>query len=155
MIRALIRSLIMFLLRAPARRFLALLGAYGAVLGLSLFFAYQLRFDFFVPDNIERNMLLVCAIAVAVELVCLFLFHQFDGLLTYFSTPDLRRLLFACSVATLIITSLFFTIGVIVAPPRGVILINLILSIASIGTLRLSFRARAPFRLRPGGSDDR
>ena len=73
------------------------MGTYGAVLGLSLFFAYQLRFDFAVPDNIEQNMLSVCAITVAVQLVCLFLFHQFDGLLTYLSTPDLRRLLSACS----------------------------------------------------------
>ena len=55
MIRALIRSLVMFLLRTPALRFLALIGVYGAVLGLSLFFAYQLRFDFFVPDNIEAE----------------------------------------------------------------------------------------------------
>src|SRR5205823_11183007 len=92
-------------------RILALMGAYGAVLGLSLFFAYQLRFDFSVPDNIEQNMLSVCAITVAVQLVCLFLFHQFDGLLTYFSTPDLRRLLSACCLATLIIAALRFTTG--------------------------------------------
>ena len=151
MIRALIRSLVMFLLRTPALRFLALIGAYGAVLGLSLFFAYQLRFDFFVPDNIERNMLSVCAITVAVQLVCLFLFHQFDGLLTYFSTPDLRRLLCACSLATLVIAALRFTSGVIIAPPRGVILIDLVLSIAFMGALRLSFRALRHFVFDPAG----
>ena len=97
MIRALTRSVIQFVLRMPGLRLLALMGTYGSVLGLSLFFAYQLRFDFVVPDNIAQNMLSVCAITVAVQLVCLFLFHQFDGLLTYFSTPDLRRLLSACS----------------------------------------------------------
>ncbi len=155
MIRALIRSLVMFLLRTPALRFLALMGAYGAVLGLSLFFAYQLRFDFFVPDNIERNMLSVCAITVAVQLVCLFLFHQFDGLLTYFSTPDLRRLLSACSLATLVIAAQRFTMGVIIAPPRGVILINFILSIASHQRVTTFVSRLAPFRLRPGGCDDR
>ena len=62
-------------------------------------------------------------------------------MLTYFSTPDLRRLLSACILATLLITGLRLTIGVIVAPPRGVILIDFILSIAAIGALRLSFRA--------------
>ena len=151
MIRALIRSLVMFLLRTPALRFLALMGAYGAVLGLSLFFAYQLRFDFNVPDNIEEDMFSVCAITVAVQLVCLFLFHQFDGLLTYFSTPDLRRLLSACSLATLVIAAQRFTIGVIIAPPRGVILIDFVLSIAVIGALRLSFRALRHFVFDPAG----
>jgi FlaA1/EpsC-like NDP-sugar epimerase len=116
MIRALIRSLLMFLVRTPALRFLALMGAYAAVLWISIFFAYQLRFDFFVPDNIEQNMLSVCAITVAVQLVCLFLFHQFDGLLTYFSTPDLRRLLSACSLATLVIAADRFTMGLSLRP---------------------------------------
>src|SRR5438552_17667259 len=141
MIRALTGSGVVFLLRTPGLRILALMGAYGGVLGLSLFFAYQLRFDFSVPDNIEQSMLSVCAITVAVLLVCLFLFHQFDGLLTCFSTPDLRRLLSACSLATLLIAALRFTTGIIIAPPRGVILIDFILSIGAIGALRLSFRA--------------
>ena len=152
MIRALIRSLVVFLLRTPALRFLALMGVYGAVLGLSLFFAYQLRFDFVVPDNIERNMLFACAISVAVQLLCLFLFHQFDRLLSYFSTPDLRRLLFACSLATLVIAALRFTTGISIAPPRGVILINFILSIALVGALRLSFRALHHFVFDPAGA---
>jgi FlaA1/EpsC-like NDP-sugar epimerase len=151
MMRAISRSVLAFVLRMPALRLLALICVYGAVLGLGIFVAYQLRFDFSVPDNIAQNMLSVCAITVAVQLVCLFLFHQFDGLLTYFSTPDLRRLLSACCLATLIITTLRFTIGVIVAPPRGVILINFILSIASIGALRLSFRALRHFVYHPAG----
>ena len=96
-------------------------------------------------------MFSVCALTVAVQLVCLFLFHQFDGLLTYFSTPDLRRLLSACSLATLVIAAQRFTIGIIIAPPRGVILIDFILSIAVIGALRLSFRALRHFVYDPAG----
>ena len=140
MIRALTRSVVVFLLRTPALRFLALMCTYGLVLGLSIFFAYQLRFDFYVPDSFKEGSLAVCALTVAVQLVCLFLFHQFDGLLTYFSMPDLRRLVSACSVSTLIIATLRFTVGVIAAPPRGVILIDFILSIAVIAALRISFR---------------
>ncbi|MDQ3444673.1 MAG: polysaccharide biosynthesis protein, partial [Pseudomonadota bacterium] len=140
MMRTSIRSLLAFVMRMRALRLLALMCVYGVVLGLGIFFAYQLRFDFNLPDNIEENMLSVCALTVALQLVCLFLFRQFDGLLTYFSTPDLRRLLSACSLATLLIAALRFTIGVIVAPPRGVILIDFILSIVAIGALRLSFR---------------
>jgi len=143
--RALIRSLLGFVVRIRTLRFVALMCLYGAVLGLGIFFAYQLRFDFNVPDNIMANMFSVCALTVGVQLVCLFLFHQFDGLLTYFSTPDLRRLLSACCLATLIIITLRLTIGVIVAPPRGVILIGFILSIAAVSALRLSFRALRHF----------
>jgi FlaA1/EpsC-like NDP-sugar epimerase len=140
MMRVISRSVLAFVLRIPALRLFALMCVYGTVLGLGIFVAYELRFDLEVPDNIEQTMLYVCATTVAVQLVCLFLFHQFDGLLTYFSTPDLRRLLSACSLATLIIATLRFTLGVTIAPPRGVILIDFILSIAAIGALRLSFR---------------
>ena len=143
--RAFIRSLLVFVLRVRVLRLVALMCVYGAGLGLSIFFAYQLRFDFNVPDNIAYDMFAVCALTVAVQLVCLFLFHQFDGLLTYFSTPDLRRLLSACSVSTLVIMALRFAIGVIIAPPRGVIVIDFILSIAAIGALRLSFRVLRHF----------
>jgi FlaA1/EpsC-like NDP-sugar epimerase len=143
--RILIRSFLAFVLRIRTLRLVALMCLYGAVLGLGMFFAYQLRFDFNVPANIRENMLSDCALAVAVQLVCLFLFHQFDGLLTYFSTPDLRRLLSACCLATLTIITVRLTIGAIVAPPRGVILVDFILSIAAISALRLSFRALRHF----------
>src|SRR5678815_3715092 len=151
MMRVISRALLAFVLRIPALRLFALICVYGAVLGLSIFVAYQLRFDFNIPDNIEQTMLSVCAITVAVQLVCLFLFHQFDGLLTYFSTPDLRRLLSACSLATLLIASLRFTAGIIIAPPRGIILIDFILSIAAIGASRLSFRTLRHFVYHPAG----
>jgi FlaA1/EpsC-like NDP-sugar epimerase len=143
--RVFIRSLLIFVLRMRTLRLVALVCVYGAALGLSIIFAYQLRFDFNVPGNIAYDMFAVCALTVAVQLVCLSLFHQFDGLLTYFSTPDLRRLLSACSVSTLVMIALRFTIGVIIAPPRGVILIDLVLSVAAIGALRLSFRALRHF----------
>ena len=155
MIRALIRSLVMFLLRTPALRFLALMCVYGAVLGLSIFFAYQLRFDFIVPDNIERNMLSVCAITVAVQLVCLFLFHQFDGLLTYFSTPDLRRLLSACSLATLVIAALRFTMRRHRCAASGCHSHRLHSEYCRHWCVTTFVSRLAPFRLRPGGSDDR
>ena len=151
MIRALTRSFLAFVLRPPGLRILALMCMYAVVLGLAIFAAYQLRFDFHVPGNIGEGMLSVCALTVALQLVILFLFHQFDGLLSYFSTPDLRRLLYACSLATLIIAALRFTVGVLVAPPRGVILIDFILSIAAIGALRLSFRALRRFVYHPAG----
>ena len=81
MMRAISRSVLAFVLRVPALRLLVLICVYGAILGLGVFVAYQLRFDFNVPDNIEEGMFSVCALTVAVQLACLFLFHQFDGLL--------------------------------------------------------------------------
>ena len=46
-----IRSLLACVLRMRALRLVMLMCIYGAALGLSLFFAYQLRFDFDVPGN--------------------------------------------------------------------------------------------------------
>src|SRR5919197_6096572 len=138
MTRAIIRSALAFLLRNTALRLITLMCVYGIALWLAIFFAYQLRFDFYVPHNIEEEMLAVCAVTVAMQLVCFCLFHQFDENLTYFSTPDLRRVLSACVVATVIMAVLRLYVGVVIAPPRGVILIDFILSIAVIGALRLS-----------------
>ena len=76
----------------PQVRTTALLLAYGSVLTFCLWLAFQLRFDFDLPEWVRWNLLATCAFALGVKLICMICFHQFDGLLTYFSTPDLKRL---------------------------------------------------------------
>ena len=105
------RSVLQLAMRTPSFRVIALVLAYSIVLGLCIALAYLLRFDFDLPDWLTPNFLPLCLLVVCVHLLCMFPFHQFDGLLSYFSTPDLRRLIFACSSAAVILGALRLEIG--------------------------------------------
>ena len=140
MMRALIHSVAQIVLRARAVRMIALTLAYAAVLTLCIVLAYQLRFDFDVPERLGPSLLSVCAMAICVQLACMFAFHQFDGLLSFFSTPDLKRLVLACTSAAIVLGTFRLSLGIEVAPPRGVLLIYYVLGVGALSTMRLGFR---------------
>jgi FlaA1/EpsC-like NDP-sugar epimerase len=119
---------------------IALTGAYALVIALSITFAFLLRFDFDIPRWLIPDLHAICTVAVCVHLLCLFPFRQFDGLLSYFSTPDLKRLMLASGSAVLVMAALRLALGVNAAPPRGVILMHYCLSVMGISAMRLSFR---------------
>ncbi len=151
MIRSILRSILEVILCVHPVRVIALTLAYAAVLTVSILLAYQLRFDFAMPEAQQAVFLPICAMTVGIHLLCLFVFHQYDGLLSYFSTPDLRRLVLACTTATVILGGLGGFFGIEIAPPRGVLLMHLVLSIGALSTLRLSFRRiRHQAHLNPG-----
>jgi FlaA1/EpsC-like NDP-sugar epimerase len=114
--------------------------AYSAVLVLCLQLAYELRFDFAVPGRFQTGILTIGALTIGVHLLCLVAFHQFDGLLSYFSLPDLRRLIFACATALVTLGILRELLGVEMVPPRGVLLTHFVLSVGALSALRSSFR---------------
>lgn len=121
-------------------RFAVLAVSYTLILGTSLWLAYQLRFDFEVPKDLKAGIPFVILWAVVLKLILLFLFRQFAGLLSYFSIPDLQRVLAALALASLIIGVVRWTEGVPVAPPRGVILADFLISFIGVAGLRLGFR---------------
>jgi FlaA1/EpsC-like NDP-sugar epimerase len=121
-------------------RFLVLFVSYTLVLGASIWVAYQVRFDFDIPKFHEDEILLVFLWIVALKLVFLFLFRQFAGLLTYFSTPDLKRVFVSLLLASIVMSAVTWLFGVRFAPPRGVILIDFIVSFLGVAGLRLAFR---------------
>lgn len=140
MMRSLIRLLLGAALRTRATRTIALALAYSLVLGVCLLFAYQLRFDFAIEEWVYSTLLTVFAVTIGVHLLSLAAFDQFDGLLSYFGRPDLKRLVLACTTAALILGAIRLLFGVDVSPPRGVILVNYLLCIAALSAMRLSFR---------------
>lgn len=135
-------------------RFAVLLVSYTFVLTASIWLAYQLRFDFEVPEKVASTMPWVILWVVVLKLALLFLFRQFAGLLTYFSTPDLQRVFVALATAGVIIGVIRWTEGVPVAPPRGVILVDFVVSFLAVSGLRLGFRMYRQQRLpaRPSSS---
>jgi FlaA1/EpsC-like NDP-sugar epimerase len=126
------------LLASRSFRPLQLLGTYAVVLCLARYFAYQLRFDFKLPlefvEQLEKHWFWL----IPMKLLVLAAFGQFAGLLSYFSIPDLRRLFFASVCSSGLLTLLRY--ADYYGAPRGVILIDFILSLSGLALVRLSFR---------------
>ena len=111
-----------------------------AALSASLWLGYQLRFDFFVPEETQRSFLLVFCWVLTLKLFCLWRFRQFEVLLGYFSIPDFSRLVWASLTASLIVFAISSELGSRYAPPRGVVLIDLSFSVLGLAAVRLAFR---------------
>src|SRR3954462_9056064 len=121
-------------------RFLILLFCYTAVLVGSRYLAYQLRFDFDVPARWQAQMDQHWVWVITLKLVLLLLFGQFAGLLSYFSIPDLRKLFLATISASGILVLIRWNYGSFYSAPRGVILMDFVLSLAGLSLVRLGFR---------------
>lgn len=124
----------------PWLRSLMLLVLYAGVLSASWWLAFQLRFDFLVPAAHSPPLYTNWLWLISTKLVLLYLMGQFSGLLSYFSLPDLRRQFLAAvtgSVALIVVSKMvagdYYT-------PRGVILMDFMLSVIGLGVLRLTFR---------------
>lgn len=126
--------------RGAGFRLATLLLLYTCGLALSLLAAYQLRFDFNVPAEFVGQFLMVIWWIVPLKLTFLFLFRQFSGLLTFFSTPDLGRLLGALMAGSgvILVCRLFF--GSHAAPPRGIIIVDFALSFLVLAAGRMALR---------------
>ena len=140
MIRSLASSMVRTAWKVRVIRYLALAATYSIAFAASLVIAYLLRFDFDLPSWVMATLLPIGAAALGVKLMGMVFFHQFDGLLTYFSRPDLRRLVFACASSSLVLGLIRLVEGVQFAPPRGVLLIDLLLCIVILSSTRLGFR---------------
>jgi FlaA1/EpsC-like NDP-sugar epimerase len=121
-------------------RTLTLLVTYTAVLACSLVFAYELRFDFDLPQMFREQLRHHWFWVLPLKLIVLALFGQFAGLLSYFSVPDLRRLFFACFTSSAVLLGIRYGYPGTYAAPRGVLLTDFILTFAGLSSLRLSFR---------------
>lgn len=124
----------------PSVRAWFLLCVYAVQLCASLWFAYELRFDFAVEPSWQRERLFVLCWLVPVELVLLALFHQLSPLLGYFSTPDLARIFHALLLSAIVASVVWFFAGPGFAPPRGVIVMNFGFGLIGLTGVRLFLR---------------
>ena len=125
--------------------------AYSAALMASLWLSYQLRFDFSVPADVSQAFPLCLAWILSLKLVCLWRFRQFAVLPGFFSISDFSRLSRILFLASAIAFGISSQLGWKFAPPRGVIVADVSLSILALAAVRLalcSYCARS--EARPG-----
>ena len=124
----------------PLSRIPAVLVLYAFALVCSFWLAYQVRFDFKVPTDESSKLVYFGLWIVPLKLIFLLLIGQFSGLLSYFSVPDLRRLLGGLALGSAFPALVWFQSGGLSAPPRGVIMADFFLSFLAISTIRLCCR---------------
>lgn len=118
-----------------------LLFSYTLLATASLLVAYCLRFDLVIPEAQQLNFYTILVPFVLLKLALLYGFGQFGSFLSYFRIPDLFRLFWALSTASLLLAAWwFFGQDGSLAPPRSVILADYLLSIILFPGYRVTLR---------------
>lgn len=130
---------------ASWERALTLFVAYTLVFIASHFLAFGLRFDFEVPMTLREGLWLGWLVAVPIKLFALLVFRQYNVLLSYFSLPDLWRLVGAMTGSATMLMLLYVAAAGdpnyrAVVLPRGVVLIDFLLSTTGIVAVRVILR---------------
>lgn len=117
-----------------------LVTGYAGVLAIALFLAYELRFDFAVPAEYQNDRNIYLPWVVLAQILSLSLFRQFGSLLTYFSVPDLLRIVGAAALSNVALATLWYVSLGEYAPPRGVILADFVFAVVGLSCFRLMLR---------------
>ncbi len=125
---------------AQKQRVLLLAAFYAGVTAASFWLAYEIRFEFAVPEGYRQERLRLLPIVIGVKLVALVAARQFGSLMTYFSIPDLMRLIWMTlgSSALLFLPRLLGSAHW--APPRGVLLSDFMLCLGGLCLGRIGAR---------------
>jgi FlaA1/EpsC-like NDP-sugar epimerase len=140
-------------------RFCTILVIYALELALAFYFAYQLRWDFAPPDEFRDQLLLLVVPVVVCKIVLLQSFGQFRSILSYFGLADLGGVVVSMSTVSALMLGLWYVASANASPPRGVIVMDFVLSVGLISAFRLSLRVMRTWsisgRVRPGLADRR
>lgn len=132
-----------FIQRYVNIRTLGLVGVYLLVCTASYYIAYELRFEFAVPDQFAKERLSTIWWVVVMKLAFLMSFGQFDSLLSYFRLPDAIRLLGSLLTSAVILVALWYLFKGEKMPPRSVILTDMQLSFFALASFRVLMRFKS------------
>ena len=124
-------------------RTLFLIVFYAIVSLASYWIAYEIRFDFNIPERHKVDRINMINWIVGLQLMLLLASGQFDSVLSYFRLPDVFRLFRGLFLNALILTLMWYLYNGINVPPRAVILTYFLISFMSIATFRVLMRVKA------------
>lgn len=123
-----------------SRNFYMMLGVDGALLALSLFLAYYLRFDGLIPERELERFVGLVAWVVPVKMGIFFLFGLYRGMWRYTGIGDLKNLVKACVTSSgIIVVFLILTVR-FEGYPRSIFPIDFGTSLLLAGGLRIGIR---------------
>ncbi len=105
-----------------------------------LFLAYEIRFDFIIPEVFQQERVRVLPFAVGLKVATLIAARQIGTLMTYFSLPDLIRLFWAMAGASSLLILPRLCGFPDFSPPRGVVLIDFLLCFGVLAGGRVALR---------------
>lgn len=125
----------------PLKRILFFLLSDFLISLFTLYFAYNLRFNFDVPINFIDNFFIIFAILFSLKVITFVYFRLYRTAWRFFSLYEVKKIL----IAHIIVYTLFFTLFMIfreeLSPlARSIIIIDFMLSLVFITFLRLSKR---------------
>jgi FlaA1/EpsC-like NDP-sugar epimerase len=131
---------LVFASRAALVRLALLLSLYTLLMVVCFYLAYEVRFDFSIEPEFQTDRIRQIWIVLLVKLGMLALFRQWGSMLTYFSIPDVLRLATAMLLSGAVMLIPRFAGHGEFTPPRGVLLVDMLLSFSALCALRLAFR---------------
>ena len=131
------------MLRFLNYRTLGLVLFYSVISVASYWIAYELRFDFNVPDYHHLDRIETIWWVTGLQIMLLFASGQLDSILSYFRLPDALRLFTGLFANTLILLSMWYVYHGDNVPPRAVILTYFLLSFLAIAGFRIFMRVKA------------
>jgi FlaA1/EpsC-like NDP-sugar epimerase len=124
-------------------RTLSLMVFYALLCAGSYVIAFQLRFDFNVPQDFALDLVNTIWWVVVLKLLLLMAAGQVDCVLAYFRLPDALRLLSGLLGASAILASMWYVYHGNGLPPRAVILTDFLLSYLMLAGFRVALRVQA------------
>ena len=124
-------------------RTLSLIVFYALLSLASYWFAYELRFDFNIPEHHMVDRINMVGWIVGLQLILLLASGQFDSVLSYFRLPDMFRLFGGLFSNLLILLCMWYVYKGINVPPRAVILTYFLISFLFIAAFRVLMRVKA------------
>ena len=139
------------------RRTSVVAAIYAAIIALSYYAAYELRFDLMLPSLYAAQRLHTVWVVVGLKLAALVLARQLGSAQTFFSIPDLLRMTWAM-VASSFVMFLPRILGMErFLPPRGVLLADFLICFVGLCGARIALRLyrERVTRKAPGASQQR
>ena len=131
----------MILTPSPQKRILFFLISDALISLITLYFAYNLRFNFQIPLNFTDSFGLIFMTLIALKVSVFIYFRLYRTAWRYFSLYEIKKILIAHIIVYSLFTIIFLLFKEEMSPlARSIIIIDFLLSLVFISFLRLSKR---------------
>jgi len=103
--------------------------------------AYQLRFNFDMPEIYLRGMLATLWLVLPLEVIVFWFFGLYRGMWRFASVPDLKRILMATGLSALVVPTALYMTRQMGAVPRSVLVLSPMLLVLLMGGSRFLYRS--------------